>query len=57
MAMVGWVWAGMEVVDDMLVGQSQGGLVACRDMLEHFRSEGDTLMSQDHTAIQERSSG
>ena len=31
MAMVGRVWAGMEVVDGMYVGQSQEGLVTCFD--------------------------
>ena len=29
---------GMDVVDDMHAGQSRGGLVACREMSEHFLS-------------------
>ena len=28
----------MDVLDGMHVGQSQGGLVACREMPEHFPS-------------------
>ena len=36
MVVVGGVGAGMEVVDGMHAGQSQGGLVTCPEMPEHF---------------------
>ena len=37
-AMVGWVGAEMEVVDGAYAGQSQDGLVICREIPEHFPS-------------------
>ena len=37
-AMLGWVWAGMEVMVGRHAGQSQDGLVACQEMPEHFPS-------------------
>ena len=37
MAMVSLVGAGMEVVAGKPAGQSQEGLVACREMSEHFQ--------------------
>ena len=37
-AMVGWVGAGMEVMVDKYAGQSQKGLVVCRETPEHFPS-------------------
>ena len=46
MAMIGWVWAGMEVVDDMHVGRSQST----------SRVRGDIQIAHDHTAVQVRSS-
>ena len=38
MSVVGWMGAGMDVVVGRHAGQSQGGLVACREMPEHFPS-------------------
>ena len=50
-AMVGWVGAGMEVVDGMHAGQSRwgGSLVGrCRST---SRARGGTPMKSDHTAF------
>ena len=55
--MVGWAGTGMEVVDGMHAGQSQGGwshVCRCRSI---SRVRGDTLMIQDNTAVKVRSSG
>ena len=57
MAMVGWVGAGMEVVDSMHVGQSQGDWSYVGSCRSTFRIQGDTLMTPDHTAVQVCSSG
>ena len=57
MAMVGWVVAGLEVVDGIHVGQSQGGwshVARCRSTSP---VRGDTLMTPDPTTFQVRSYG
>ena len=51
--MMGWVGAGMKVVDGMHVGLSQGGW-RCWSI---SRVRGDTPMTSDHNTGQVRSSG
>ena len=55
MAMVGG--AGMEVVDGMHVGQSQGGWSHVGRCRSTSRVHSDAMMTLDHTAVQVRSSG
>ena len=57
MVMVGWVGAGIEVVDSLHAGHSQVGwshVVRCRGI---SRVPGDTQMTPDHIAVQVCSSG
>ena len=57
MAMVGWMWAGMELVLGRHAGQSQ--VVGCMSGDTGAFSEcvGNTLITSDRTTIQVRSSG
>ena len=57
MAMVVWVGAGMEVVDDMHAGQTQGDWLLVRGCRSISRVRGDEIMTPNHTTIQVRSSG
>ena len=57
MAMIGWVEAGIEVVDDMHAGQSQGVGRMTVDARSISRVRGNTMMTPDHTTVQVRSSG
>ena len=52
MDMVGWVAAGLEVVDDMHAGQSQGGCLHIGTCRSTSQVRGDTLMTPDHIAVQ-----
>ena len=52
MAMVGWVGAGMEVVDGMHAAQSQGVGRKSGDVGAHPGCKVKTLMTPDHTAFQ-----
>ena len=45
------------MVVDEHAGQSQDGLIACREMSEHCTCEVAAPMTPDHTAFQVRSSG
>ena len=54
--MVGWVGVGW-VVDGMHAGQSQGGWSHVGRCWSTSRVEGDTPMTNDHTAIQVGSYG
>ena len=49
MAMTGWVGAGMEVVDGMHAGQSQGCWAFVWRGRSISRIRGDKLMTPDHT--------
>ena len=57
MAMVGLLGEGMEVVDGRHAGQSQGGGHMPGDVGALTVCKMKTLMTSDHTAILERSSG
>ena len=56
MTMLGRVGKGMEVVDGVHEGQSQGGWLHVGRCQSTSRVRGDTLMTPDHTAVQVRSS-
>ena len=57
MAMMGWVSAGMEVVDGRHAGQSQLGWSHIDRCRRTSPVRGDTLMTPDHTAFQVCGSG
>ena len=54
MAMVGWAGAGMEVVDGMYVGRSQGGWSHMGRWQRISRLRVDSMIP-DHTVVQVRS--
>ena len=57
MVIVGWVRAGIEVVDDLHAGQGKGVGRMSEDAGALSWCEVKTLMTPNHTAIQVSSSG